>query len=194
MAKNIAASRQKKPGGLSDKVSDIVLVVICAAVMLIVAYPLYYVLVASFSDPYDVYAGKTFLLPSQFTLKGYQAVFADSALFSGFMNSIKYTVIGTIYSVVMIYLVAYPLSVKDLPGRKYISLFFVITMYFGGGLVPTYLIVKQTGLLAVCGHCSCPVSWRSAMSSSSATSLKTTFPGSCWRPPRSMVPPSGPSL
>ena len=86
--------------------------------MLIVAYPLYYVLVASFSDPYDVYAGKTFLLPSQFTLKGYQAVFADSALFSGFMNSIKYTVIGTIYSVVMIYLVAYPLSVKDLPGAS----------------------------------------------------------------------------
>ena len=51
MAKNIAASRQKKPSGLSDKVSDIVLVVICAAIMLIVAYPLYYVLVASFSDP-----------------------------------------------------------------------------------------------------------------------------------------------
>ena len=133
--------------GIPSWIVGIVLVVICAAVMLIVAYPLYYVLVASFSDPYDVYAGKTFLLPSQFTLKGYQAVFADSALFSGFINSIKYTVIGTIYSVVMIYLVAYPLSVKDLPGRKYISLFFVITMYFGGGLVPTYLIVKQTGLL-----------------------------------------------
>ena len=146
MAKNIAASRQKQPGGLSDKVSDIVLVVICAAVMLIVAYPLYYVLVASFSDPYDVYAGKTFLLPSQFTLKGYQAVFADSALFSGFMNSIKYTVIGTIYSVVMIYLVAYPLSVKDLPGRKYISLFFVITMYFGGGLIPFYMVIKKLQL------------------------------------------------
>ena len=105
MAKNIAASRQKQPGGLSDKVSDIVLVVICAAVMLIVAYPLYYVLVASFSDPLRcVRLSKTFLLPSQFTLKGYQAVFADSALFSGFMNSIKYTVIGTIYSVVMIIL------------------------------------------------------------------------------------------
>lgn len=87
MAKSVAKSSQKKPGGLSDKVSDIVLVVICAAVMLIVAYPLYYVLMASFSDPYDVYAGKTFLLPSQFTLKGYQAVFADSALFSGFINS-----------------------------------------------------------------------------------------------------------
>ncbi len=113
--KTLQHPRQKKPSGLSDRVSDIVLVVICAAVMLIVAYPLYYVLVASFSDPYDVYAGKTFLLPSQFTLKGYQAVFADSALFSGFVNSIKYTVIGTIYSVVMIYLVAYPLSVKICP-------------------------------------------------------------------------------
>ena len=148
MAKSIARSGSaRKPGGLSDNVSDIILLVVCAAVMLIVAYPLYYILVASFSDPYDVYAGKTFLLPSQFTLKGYQAVFADSALFSGFLNSIKYTIIGTIYSVVMIYLVAYPLSVRDLPGRKYISLFFVITMYFGGGLVPTYLIVKETGLL-----------------------------------------------
>ena len=192
MAKNIAASRQKKPSGLSDKVSDIVLVVICAAIMLIVAYPLYYVLVASFSDPYDVYAGKTFLLPSQFTLKGYQAVFADSALFSGFVNSIKYTVIGTIYSVVMIYLVAYPLSVKDLPGRKYISLFFVITMYFGGGLLTSSS--SRPVCWAVCGRCSCPVSWRSAMSSSSATSLRTTFPVSCWKLPRSMVPPSGPSL
>ena len=128
MAKNIAASRQQKPSGLSDMGSDSFLVGSCAASLLIVSYPLDYVLVASFSDPYDVYAGKTFLLPSQFTLKGYQAVFADSALFSGFINSIKYTVIGTIYSVVMIYLVAYPLSVKDLPGRKSISLFILITM------------------------------------------------------------------
>lgn len=62
MAKSIAKSG-RKPGGLSDKVSDIVLVVICAAVMLIVAYPLYYILVASFSDPYDVYAGKTSCCP-----------------------------------------------------------------------------------------------------------------------------------
>ena len=159
MAKNIAASRQKQPGGLSDKVSDIVLVVICAAVMLIVAYPLYYVLVASFSDPYDVYAGKTFLLPSQFTLKGYQAVFADSALFSGFMNSIKYTVIGTIYSVVMIYLVAYPLSVKDLPGRKYISCSSSSPCTSAAvWCLPTSSSSRPV-CWAVCGPCSCPVWW-----------------------------------
>lgn len=139
--------KEKKLRSLSDKTSDIILVVFCTVIMLIVAYPLYYVLVASFSDPYDVYAGKTFLLPSQFTLKGYTSVFADQRIFSGYLNSIKYTIIGTVYSVVLIFCTAYPLSKKSLPGRKWISIFFIITMYFGGGLVPTYLVVKNTGLL-----------------------------------------------
>ena len=139
--------RKNKLTGMSDKMSDIILVVMCTAILLVVAYPLYYVLIASVSDPYDVYAGKTFLLPSQFTLKGYESVFADQRIFSGYMNSIKYTVVGTIFSVLMVYITAYPLSVKKLPGRKYISIFFLITMYFGGGLVPTYLVVKDTGLL-----------------------------------------------
>lgn len=139
--------KRKKPLGLSDKASDIILVIMCTVVMLIVAYPVYYVLIASVSDPYDVYAGKTFLLPSQFTLKGYASVFADSRILSGYANSVKYTVVGTIFSVVMIYITAYPLSFKSLPGRKWISIFFLITMYFGGGLVPTYLVVKETGLL-----------------------------------------------
>ena len=116
-------------------------------VLIIVAYPLYYVLIASFSNPYDVYAGKTFLLPSGFTLDGYAGVFADPKIVSGFVNSVKYTVIGTCFSVIMLYITAYPLAQKDLPGRKWISLFFIFTMYFGGGLVPTYLVVKQTGLM-----------------------------------------------
>ena len=72
----------KRPGGLSDRASDVVLVVLCVAILLVVAYPLYYILVASFSDPYDVYAGKTFLAPSQFTLKGYAAVFSDLKVWS----------------------------------------------------------------------------------------------------------------
>lgn len=137
----------KKAGGFSERTSDIILVVFSIIMALIVAYPLYYVLVASVSDPYDVYAGKTFLLPSSFTLEGYKAVFADDSLLTGFMNSIKYTVIGTIFSVAVIYLAAYPLSVKNLPGRKLFSILFIITMYFGGGLIPTYLVVKQTHLI-----------------------------------------------
>ena len=140
----------KKSGkltGLSEKSSDIILVILCTIILLIVAYPLYYVLIASVSNPYDVYAGKTFLLPSQFTLDGYKSVFADPNILLGLFNSFKYTIIGTVFSVVVLYLTAYPLSVKDLPGRKLISIFFIITMYFGGGMVPTYLVVKQTGLI-----------------------------------------------
>lgn len=140
-------SKAGTPGGLSDRTSDIILVVLSVVVAFIVAYPLYYVLVASVSNPYDVYAGKTFLLPSGFTLKGYTSVFADKNLFTGFVNSIKYTVIGTVFSVSMLYLAAYPLSVQNLPGRKFLSIFFIITMYFSGGLIPTYLVVKQTGLI-----------------------------------------------
>lgn len=74
----------QKPHGLSDRASDIILVILCVAILLVVAYPLYYVLVASFSDPYDVYAGKTFLFPSQFSLKGYAAVFSDDSILTGY--------------------------------------------------------------------------------------------------------------
>lgn len=142
-----AKTKTGKLSGFSERTSDIILVVICVIILLIVGYPLYYVLVASVSDPYDVYAGKTFLLPSKFTLDGYKAVFADPNILTGLLNSFKYTIIGTVFSVVMLYLTAYPLSVKNLPGRKFFSIFFIITMYFGGGLVPTYLIVKETGLI-----------------------------------------------
>ncbi len=132
---------------MSDPPRALVLVIITALLMLIIAYPLYYIVVASVSDPYDVYAGKTFLLPSKFTLEGYQMVFKNSSLFNGFLHSVLYTVVGTLFSVAMVYLTAYPLSRKAMPGRKWISIFFIITMYFGGGLIPTYLVVRDTGLL-----------------------------------------------
>lgn len=139
--------KQNVNTGMSDKTSDIILVVATALIMAVIAYPLYYVIIASISDPYDVYAGKTFLLPSQVTFEGYKAVFSNSNLLNGFINSVKYTVVGTLYSVVTVYITAYPLSKKNLPGRKWISIFFIITMYFGGGLIPTYLVVRDTGLL-----------------------------------------------
>ena len=129
------------------EIGHVVLAIMAVLIAVIFAYPLYYVLVASVSNPYDVYAGKTFIKPSGFTLKGYAAVFSDNGLFMGFVNSVKYTVLGTAFSVAMLYLCAFPLSVKALPGRKIISIFFIITMYFGGGLIPTYLIVKSTGLI-----------------------------------------------
>ena len=137
----------KQPRGMSEKASEIIIVLLATIILVLVAYPLYYVLIASFSDPYDVYAGKTFLLPSQFTLNGYKSVFADQNIFTGFLNSIKYTIIGTIFSTVLVFITAYPLSLKQLPGRKWLSIFFIFTMYFGGGLIPTYFAVRDTGLI-----------------------------------------------
>ena len=90
-------AKSGSPGGMSDRTADIILVILSLLIAFVIAYPLYYVLIASISNPYDVYAGKTFLLPSGVTLDGYKAVFADSNLVTGFLNSVKYTVIGTIF-------------------------------------------------------------------------------------------------
>ena len=91
-----ANTKSGKLTGLSERSSDMVLVVLCSIFLFLVAYPLYYILIASVSNPYDVYAGKTFLLPSQFTLEGYKAVFADISILTGLLNSLKYTIIGAI--------------------------------------------------------------------------------------------------
>lgn len=131
----------------ADRVFEIATMVFLILLVIIVAYPLYYVLIASVSDPYDVYAGKTFLFPSGFTLEGYKRVFQESSIATGYLNSIFYTILGTLVSVVLILTTAYPLSKKTLPGRKALSLFYVVTMYFSGGLIPTYLVVANTGLL-----------------------------------------------
>ena len=143
----MANKNKQSKQGLSDKINYAILIIISVLIIIIVAYPLYYVLIASFSDPYDVYAGKTLLLPSNFTLSGYKAVFAEPKLIRGFLNSVIYTSLGTIYSVLMVIAVAYPLSKRDMPFRTALSVFFLITMYFGGGLIPSYLVVKETGLL-----------------------------------------------
>lgn len=131
----------------SDRVIEILMVTVVLIIVLLVLYPLYYVVIASVSDPYEVYAGKTFLLPSKFTLEGYQKVFQEQSIAGGYLNSILYTIVGTIISTVLVISTAYPLSRTEMPGRKAIMIFYLITMYFSGGLIPTYLVVVKTGLL-----------------------------------------------
>lgn len=133
--------------GGSDRIIEILMLLVIIVFVILVLYPLYYVVIASVSDPYDVYAGKTFLFPSGFTLEGYARVFQEKAIAQGYLNSIFYTVLGTIVSTALVLMTAYPLSKKELPGRKGIMIFYLITMYFTGGLIPTYLVVSKTGLL-----------------------------------------------
>ena len=131
----------------SDRMFDIFNYTFLAIQLVIVAYPLYYVLIASISDPYEVYAGKTFLLPSKVTFEGYARVFKEKSIATGYINSIYYTVLGTVVSVALIITTGYCVSKKTLPFRKSIMMFYVFTMYFNGGLIPTYLVVAKMGLL-----------------------------------------------
>ena len=142
--------RKNKKGGVihgSDRMIELAMLTVIIIFVALVLYPLYYVVIASVSNPYDVYAGKTFLLPSGFTLEGYARVFREKAIASGYRNSVLYTALGTVVSTALVIMTAYPLSKKELPGRKGIMIFYLITMYFTGGLITTYLVVAKMGML-----------------------------------------------
>lgn len=116
-------------------------------VLIVIAYPLIYIVSASFSDSHAVLSGKVWLWPVSPTLLGYETVFKHHLIWTGFSNSIYYTVAGTLINVVMTLLAAYPLSRKDFYGNNAFMFLFVFTFMFSGGLIPTYLLVKDLGLL-----------------------------------------------
>jgi len=114
---------------------------------LFVLYPLYFVLVASISDPNMIYSGHVWLWPQGVTLDGYARIFNDKMIWTGYMNSILYAVVGTSISVTLTLLAAYPLARKDFVGRSIFMWFFMFTMFFNGGLIPTYMLVKDLGMI-----------------------------------------------
>ncbi|MCE5259322.1 MAG: carbohydrate ABC transporter permease [Chloroflexi bacterium] len=115
-------------------------------ILLAVLYPLVYVVSASFSDPVAVSSGQVWLWPVGFTTKAYVKIFEYSRIWTGYLNSIFYTVVGTLVNVTMTILAAYPLSRKDLYGRNPLMFLFVFSMMFSGGLIPFYITVNQLGL------------------------------------------------
>lgn len=134
--------------GRSDKIFDAINYVIMAIVCAIILIPLLFILANSFSSPDYVFFGEVTLIPKGFTLSTYKKVitYNDYMILTGFMNTIYYTVIGTIISLSLTFLAAYPLSRRDLKGKGFIMTLFVITMFFNGGLIPTFLVVKTVGL------------------------------------------------
>lgn len=124
-------------------ISNIILVIVA----FLAIYPLFFVVIASVSDPYDVMNGEVWFWPKGFTLKGYEKVIDDSRIWTGYANSIFYTVTATFLNVVVTMAAAFSLSRKDLPGKGGIMTFFMVTMFFGGGTVPTYLLMKNLHLL-----------------------------------------------
>lgn len=130
-----------------EKIFTIVDYILMIFVLAVIAYPIIYIISASFSSPQAVISGKVVLWPVDVTLRGYKAVFNNPKIMTGFRNSIFYTVVGTFINIVMTMCCAFPLSRKEFTARNKISAYFVFTMYFSGGLVPTYILVMKLGLI-----------------------------------------------
>lgn len=128
---------------MSDRVFDSISVIIGVVLLIIVLYPMYFVTIASFSDPSAVASGKVMFLPKGITFDGYKKILEESRIWLGYRNTILYTVVGTAISLIFTMPAAYALSRKDLKGRGIIMKFFVFTMFFSGGMIPTYLTVNQ---------------------------------------------------
>lgn len=137
-------SRMKHP--LEDRILYISINIIMFLVTLVIAYPVIYVLSSSFSSPADVAAGRVILWPVNPSLEGYKAVLTHRQIVSGYTNTIFYTVVGTLINLVVTFACAYPLSRKDFPFRKFFMVLFTFTMFFSGGLIPTYILITQIGM------------------------------------------------
>ncbi|MCI6005322.1 MAG: carbohydrate ABC transporter permease [Blautia sp.] len=136
-----------KNSSTGDKVFIVLVYAFLSIILVIVLYPLIYVVSASFSDPQAVISGKVVLWPVDVTLRGYQAVFKNPKIITGFLNSFFYMFAGTAINLVMTMLCAYPLSRKEFTARNKVAAMFVFTMYFSGGLVPSYMVVSKLGLI-----------------------------------------------
>lgn len=132
---------------LDEQIFDAVVNALAILIVVVVLYPLIFIVSASFSDPALVLNGEVILLPKQITLEAYRNVFQNDQIWSGYGNTILYTTVGTVINLIMTTLAAYPLSRPDLPGRGIIMFFVTLTMFFSGGLIPSYLLVKNLGMV-----------------------------------------------
>lgn len=133
--------------GRDDRVINFVAFLLCTLVLAATLYPLIYVVSASFSDPNEVINGNIWLLPKRLTLDGYKMILDYGPIWIGYRNTICYTVVGTAMNLALTLPCAYALSRRDFRGRTGIMLLFTFTMFFSGGLIPTYLAMKDFGLL-----------------------------------------------
>jgi putative aldouronate transport system permease protein len=129
----------------ANSLFNIINIFLWVFVLLIIIYPLYLIIIASFSDPYSVLRGEVVFFPVKPSLIGYEAILKYSQLWRSYFNSIVYTLLGTSIGIIVTMMAAYSLT-NHFTGRSFFSLFFVFTMFFSGGLIPTFLIIKNLGL------------------------------------------------
>lgn len=129
-----------------DKVFDFSVYFILIAMFLVVAYPLWFIIIASISDPTFVNGGEVWFIPKGIMFSGYKMILKDARIWSGYLNTIIYSVGYTVISATLSLTIGYALSKKYLFGRRFFNIFFITTMYFTGGLIPLYILVLKLGL------------------------------------------------
>ena len=139
MKKHISAIRRTR----ADRAFDLMDYIFLTIAFLLVAYPLYFVVIASVSDPIAVYEGRVILYPIKPTLEGYRRILSYSTLFTGYKNTLLYTLVGTSINVVLTITAGYALSRKELVGRNVMMMGVMITMIVSGGMIPNYLLVRS---------------------------------------------------
>jgi multiple sugar transport system permease protein/putative aldouronate transport system permease protein len=147
-----------------------------AVFALTILYPLVYVLSASFSSPRALVGGRVFFLPVEPGLQGYQAVFQNKNVWRGYLNTIIYTAVGTSFQVVVTLMGAFVLSRKEFPLKVPVTVFFMITMFFGGGLIPTYLLVSRLGMVNTIWALTLPGAFSVWSAVMARTFIQTTIP------------------
>jgi multiple sugar transport system permease protein/putative aldouronate transport system permease protein len=131
----------------SDKSFHIIITVILGFSGIVILYPLVYCVACSLSSTQAIVQGRVFLWPVEFSTKAYQSVFNYELLVTGFFNSLFYVAGGTVVAVTLLLLAAYPLSRRDMLGRKFFQIYFVITMFFSGGIIPNYILMRDLNLI-----------------------------------------------
>jgi len=140
-------NKRRIKDSFGDKVFNVVNFLFASFFFIVVLYPIIYIVASSFSDPLAVIQGQVRLLPVGFSLMGYEAVFNHSQIVSGFINSFLYMFAGTVYSLFLTILAAYTLSRKDFVDRNILMLVFAFTMLFSGGMIPTFMLIRNLGLM-----------------------------------------------
>lgn len=130
-----------------DKIFDFIIYLTAALLVIITLYPMYFIVIASISNPTDVSSGNIVLWPKGINMRGYEQLLNYKQLWVGYKNTIIYALLGTGMNLIVNISASYALSRKDLIGKKLITFYYLVPMFFGGGLIPTYLIVKNFGLL-----------------------------------------------
>lgn len=138
-----AAKSNKVRNTGSDRIFKVIVYSFAAIFLAVILYPLYFIIIASFSNPYAVSGGNVWFYPVGFTLDGYKELFNHREIWTGYRNTIVYTVVGTLIGLAVNIPAAYALSRKDLFGRRFLIFLFVFTMFFNGGLIPTYMTIQD---------------------------------------------------